>query len=338
MDAVKALSSEPLVSVVTPVYNGEKYLAECIESILSQTFENWEYIIVNNCSKDESLKIALEYANKDSRIRVHDNKEFLSMIENFNHSLLQISDESKYCKVLHVDDLLFPECMSKMVSLAEKKSSIGIVGSYVLEGVRVKCHGLPYSSPITPGHEICRSTLNRQLYVFGSPTSLLIRSDLIRDRNPFYNKRYLQVVDQEVCYYLLQNTDFGFLHDVLTFSRLHDKSLTSYVTPLNRLILEELMLLVEYGPVYLNKDEYSQALSQRMDKYYKFLSKSIFEKTPENFWKFHREGLKNLNLQLSKTKLASGALREFVRRLLVWLAHPVRTFQTILRFIKKVDN
>ena len=335
---------DPIVSIITPVYNGEKYLAECIESILSQTYENWEYIVVNNCSKDGSIKIARDYAKKDSRIRVHDNKEFLSMVENFNHSLVQISPESKYCKVIHADDLLFPECISKMVALAENHPSIGIVGAYVLEGVRIKCDGLPYPNTFFSGRDICRwslldrSPINGGLYVFGSPTSLLIRSDLIRNRRPFYNDKYLQVVDQEVCYYLLQNADFGFVHEILTFSRLHSKSTTSSVTPLNRLILEKLMLLVEFGPTYLGKDEHRQILSQQIDKYYKFLSKSIFEKKPENFWEFHGEELKSMDLPLSKAKLAGETLREFVRRLLVWSAHPVRTFQTILRFIKKVDN
>jgi len=329
--------NQTLVSIITPVYNGEKYLAECIESILGQTYENWEYTIINNCSSDGSLEIANDYARKDSRIRVHDNKEFFSMVQNWNHSICQISDKSKYCKIVHADDFLSPDCLSKMVGLADKNPSVGIVGAYVLEGVRVKCDGLPYSSSVFSGRDICRWTLlgaspvNGGLYVFGSPTSLLIRSDLIQGRKPFYNDRYLQVIDQEVCYYLLQHTDFGFVHEILTFSRLHAKSVTSSVTPLNRLIMEEIMLLVEYGSVYLSKNDYAKRLSQRMDKYYKFLAASVFERKSEGFWKFHREGLKNLDLQLSKSKLASGALREFVRRLLVWFAHPIRTFQTMLK-------
>ena len=97
MDSDLKLDSQPLVSVVTPVYNGEKYLSACIESVLAQTYENWEYVIVNNCSKDSSLDIAQRYGKRDSRIRVHNNRDFLSMIENFNHSLIQSSDESKYC-------------------------------------------------------------------------------------------------------------------------------------------------------------------------------------------------------------------------------------------------
>ena len=335
---------QPLVSIVSPVYNGEKYLKQCIESVLAQTYQNWEYIIVNNCSNDGLLKIAKDYAKNDPRIRVCDNKEFLSAVENFNHSLLQISPESKYCKIIHADDLLFPVCISKMLALAEKNPSIGIVGAYVLEGVRVKCDGLPYPSSVFSGRDICRWTLldkspvNGGLYVFGSPTSLLIRSDLIWDRQPFYNDRYLQITDLDVCYYLLQDTDFGYVHQVLTYSRLHDESTTSFYSPLNRLIIESLMLLVEYGPVYLSNEEYEQRLSQLMEKYYKFLASSVIERKGKEFWNFHKKGLKSLDFQLSKSKLVNAILREFVHRLLILSAHPLKTFKKTLRPLKGIEQ
>ena len=60
----------PLVSVVTPVHNGEAFLRECIESVLAQTYSHWEYIIVDNCSTDRTLEIASEYAIKDTRIKI----------------------------------------------------------------------------------------------------------------------------------------------------------------------------------------------------------------------------------------------------------------------------
>ncbi len=325
------IKSKPFVSIVTPVFNGEKYLGECIESALNQTYDNWEYNIINNCSKDGSLEIARNYAKQDSRIRIHDNEKFLGMVDNFNHSLLQISDESKYCKILHADDFLFPECIEKMVGLAEENRSVGIVGSYVLEGVRVKYDGLPYPSHVTRGHEICRmvlmdrSPVSGGLYVFGSPTSLLIRSDLIRGRKPFYSDRYLQVVDQEACYHLLQNADFGFVHQVLTFSRQHDNSTTSSGSSLNKLILEELMLLLDYGPVYLSNEEYEKRLSQRIDKYYRFLADSVFENKGKEFWKFHKNGLRRLNLPLRGSRLIKDGLRASARRLAFFLICPKRS-------------
>ncbi len=64
----------PLVSVVLPTYNGERWLAESIDSILAQTMQDWELIIVNDCSTDNSPQIAEDYARKDSRIRVIHNE------------------------------------------------------------------------------------------------------------------------------------------------------------------------------------------------------------------------------------------------------------------------
>jgi cellulose synthase/poly-beta-1,6-N-acetylglucosamine synthase-like glycosyltransferase len=87
---------QPLVGIVTPMYNNVQYVKECIESILSQTYQNWQYIIVNNCSTDGSADIAHGYAQRDSRIRVHDNENFLPVVANHNIALRQVSPESKY--------------------------------------------------------------------------------------------------------------------------------------------------------------------------------------------------------------------------------------------------
>src|SRR5712692_376662 len=116
-------ASQPLVSIVTPVYNGAQYLSECIESILAQTYTNWDYTIVNNCSTDGSLAIAQKYAASDPRIRVVSNDRFLRIIENHNHTIREISRDSKYCKFVFADDWLYPNCIEEMVGVAEKNPS-----------------------------------------------------------------------------------------------------------------------------------------------------------------------------------------------------------------------
>lgn len=326
--------TQPLVSVVTPVYNGEKHLAECIESVLAQTYENWEYVIVNNCSTDRSLEIAQRYAQKDARVRIHNNKEFLAMVPNFNHALRQISATSKYCKVVHADDWLFQNCIMEMVKVAEANPSVGLVGSYALKGDRVFCDGLPYPSTVVPGREICRLSLLSSLYVFGSPTSLLIRSDLVRGRKAFYTGSLIQTVDQEACYSVLQNTDFGFVHQVLTFTRLHDESQTSFSQRFNRLLLEQLFILTKYGPVYLSREEYERRLAQKIQSYYTFLGKSVFQRRDKEFWDYHREGLKNLGLPLSWAKLLRAAIRELYLMLMSCLSHPRNTVQNMIIRLK----
>ena len=71
------MTGGPLVSVVTPVYNGAAFVSECIESVLAQTYENWEYVIVDNCSTDGTAEIAAGYASSDPRIRLVANDRFL---------------------------------------------------------------------------------------------------------------------------------------------------------------------------------------------------------------------------------------------------------------------
>src|ERR1700678_1501181 len=206
-------ASQPLVSIVTPVHNESAYLAECIESVLAQTYDNWDYTIVDNCSTDGSAEIAHKYAARDRRIRVHENQQFLPAIANHNCALSTLSQKSKYCKVVLGDDWIFPECLQRMVSLAEQQPSVGIVSAYALEGHQVKWTGLPYPANRISGREICRKHFLDELYVFGTPTTVLYRSDLVRSRDRFYDETNIHA-DTDVCFALLQRCDFAFVHQV----------------------------------------------------------------------------------------------------------------------------
>src|SRR5262249_49791124 len=148
--------SQPLVSVVTPAYNEEDHIAECIESVMAQTYQNWDYTVVNNCSTDKTLEIAQRYATQDSRIRVHSNAFFLQPVANHNVALRQLSTTAKYCKMVLADDWLFPECIERMVGLAEAHPALGIVSAYGLQGAAVMWTGLPYPSTVVSGRDVCR--------------------------------------------------------------------------------------------------------------------------------------------------------------------------------------
>lgn len=309
------MESLPLVSVVTPVYNCEKYLAECIESVLAQTYTNWEYIIVNNCSTDRTLEIAQKYAEKDKRIKIHNNTRFLNIVQNHNHALTLILDESKYCKIVHADDWLFAECLEKMVEIAEKYPSVGIVGSYRLDDTKVNCDGLPFPSNFISGKEICRSTLLDGIYVFGSPTTILFRSELIRRRNPFFNENNYHF-DKEVCFEILQDYDFGFVHQVLSFTRRENETNTTFAKKFNTYILGDLIILKKYGSVYLSNEEYKQCMDKHLKYYYKFLGKSIFLMRGKGFWDLHKKGLKELGIPISLSKLSMNLITVLYNRIL----------------------
>jgi glycosyltransferase involved in cell wall biosynthesis len=299
--------AEPLVSVLTPVYNGEVYLTECIESVLAQTYHNWEYCIVNNCSTDRTLAIAEEYAKKDKRIRIHNNSNFVGCDANGNIAFQQISLESKYCKVVHADDWIFPECIMKMVELAEANPTVAIVGSYGLRNKYVSWDGLPYSTSVFSGREICRETLFGRLYVFGSPTSLLIRSDEVRARPAFYNDANPHC-DIESCLDILRDHDFGFVHQVLTFTREHVEAESTFSRRFGTGYLGTLEHLSKYGLIYLSKSELEQCTRHCWERYYAFLASKVFHNKDKDFWKFQRSALKRLGYRLSVSKVARAVL------------------------------
>jgi glycosyltransferase involved in cell wall biosynthesis len=261
--------NQPLVSVVTPVYNASEYLSECIESVLNQTYRSWEHVIVNNCSTDGSLEIAGSYGERDKRIRVVAADEFVGLAENANRALREMSPSAKYCKVLHADDWLFPECLERMVELAESYPNVGVVSAYRLEEANVTLQGIPYGTSVVRGRDVARSQLlgGPYPYLFGSPTSVLIRSDLIRNREPFYNVENRFQHDQEALYDVLRESDFGFIHQVLTFTRRPDTAGTAYWTGVGAGLPGQIDLFFKFGPVYLDKAEYQRRLAVLMVEY-----------------------------------------------------------------------
>jgi glycosyltransferase involved in cell wall biosynthesis len=318
--------SEPLVSVVTPVYNGADHLAECVESILAQSHQNWECTIVNNCSTDASAEIARSYAAKDSRIRVHDNEKFLRVIANHNVALRQISPSSKYCKVVFADDWIFPECLERMVALAEEHPSVGIVGAYGLRGRQVMWAGLPYPSAQISGREVCRKLFLEDLYVFGTPHSVLFRSDLVRSHDPFYNESNLHA-DSEACCALLKNRDFGFVHQILTFTRLRPGSLTEFTNEVNTLIVGRLHDLVTHGPDYLTPEEFKTCLDRKLSEYYEFLARSLVRGRDKKFWDYHKRKLEDAGVGFSRARLSRATLAELCSAFL----NPKDTIERLLK-------
>src|SRR5262249_54941250 len=128
----RARTQQTLVSVVTPVYNGATYLEECIESVLRQTYSNWEYTLVDNASTDATPEIVERYARRDSRVRHLRCEEFVEAIENHNRAFRSIAAESEWCKIVQADDWLRPQCLELMVEVGESSETIGIVSAYRL--------------------------------------------------------------------------------------------------------------------------------------------------------------------------------------------------------------
>lgn len=299
----------PLVSIVTPAYNEEMHLAECIESVLAQTYTNWDYTIVNNCSTDGSLAIAQRYAARDPRIRVVSNDRVMPIIENHNHTIRQISPDSKYCKFVFADDWLYPSCIEEMVRVAEKNPSVGLVGAYTMDGQCAMWSGPPYPAHRVSGREVCRSMLLGGPYVFGTMTMLLVRSDQVRNRPVFFNEDNLHA-DTEACYDLLRESDYGFVHQVLTFSRQRPQSNGSFAKRFDSLELGNFVIFLKYGPVFLEESKYRQRLGEMRREYHRVLAKNVLRIRPKQFWKYHKDTLAAFDSHIDKWLLTKKVITE----------------------------
>lgn len=116
----------PLVSVVMPVYNGEKYLPEAIDSILKQTFTDFELLLINDASTDNSEKIINSY--NDSRIIYIKNEQNLGLIKTLNKGLDLAKGE--YIARMDQDDISSHERFAKQIALFESNLEIGVCGTW----------------------------------------------------------------------------------------------------------------------------------------------------------------------------------------------------------------
>lgn len=171
--------NQPLVSIIMPVYNCERFLSESIESVISQSYKNWELLIVDDGSKDKSISIIESYARKDSRIRLFKNEteEHGPGIAR-NYGIERIS--GKYTYFIDADDWIEKELLQDTVSLAEKTDADIVPFGFVIEenGKQIKkplvpCGNFEFQDFKKIANEITRGTW--------SECHELIKSSLLKD-------------------------------------------------------------------------------------------------------------------------------------------------------------
>ncbi len=116
--------NNPLVSVIMPAYNGEKYIGKAIESILNQTYRNWELVIVDDCGCDQTMEIV--HGFQDDRISIIHNEKNEGIAYSRNKAIA--SSKGKYIAILDDDDVALPERLSLQVRFLEDNPEISVVG------------------------------------------------------------------------------------------------------------------------------------------------------------------------------------------------------------------
>lgn len=114
--------SPPLVSICVPTYNGGQYLTECLESIQAQSWRDFEVLILDDCSTDNTKAIALDFASMDERFKVISNAANLGLVGNWNRCV-ELA-RGAWIKFVFQDDLIAPACLERMVAAARPDSSL----------------------------------------------------------------------------------------------------------------------------------------------------------------------------------------------------------------------
>jgi glycosyltransferase involved in cell wall biosynthesis len=215
------MNAHPKVSVCIPTYNYAHYLPEAIESVLNQRYGNYELIIIDDCSNDNSSAIIEQYSRLDRRIVYHINDSNRGMVNNWNLCLQ--SARGDYIKFLFGDDVMSSEdALEKMVAVFDSHEDIALAAS-ARNVINEQSHFVKvlteYKEKICyKGHKIIQDCLLEQKNKIGEPSAVMFsRQHAYRG----FDERYRQIVDLEMWFHILEKGNFAYLEEPLCSFRMH---------------------------------------------------------------------------------------------------------------------
>ncbi len=238
----------PKVSIVLPTYNGEEFLRESIESVLIQSFSDWELIIVDDCSKDGTGRISDEYASMDSRIKVEHNKtnQKLPMALNIGFHIAR----GQYLTWTSDDNCYLREAISTMVNYLDKNKDYDMVCTNML----FLNQNWTYLREHTGYQE-------KKMYLEDSVgASFMYRRELLKTVGE-YDPEMFCVEDYEYWIRILKNGHrIGYIDGVYYLYRLHENSLT--VTKKEKVAIQRRVMYKKHFDWIINgiKDDTSSLL------------------------------------------------------------------------------
>lgn len=219
-----------------PCYNGAKMIGEAIESVIAQTFKDWELIIVNDCSTDNTLEVAQRYAAKDKRIRVFSNEKNSKLPATLNHGFREAHGE--LWTWTSDDNLLMPTMLEEMGKYLDKHSEVGMVISDEL---------IIDESGKTTGESNVRDDINDYILLNnGVGASFMYRAEIAKKVGPYSEDLFL-VEDYEYWLRLSFITTLGVLHKPLYKYRVHGGSLTA--TRKEAIAAAKVKMRIQYLPM-----------------------------------------------------------------------------------------
>jgi len=224
MTTTRAISI-PKVSICIPVYNGEHFIAETVESALNQDFRDFELVVSDNASTDGTQQVVARYS--DVRIRYERSEQNVGAVGNFNRCLDLARGE--YIKIVCADDLIYPSCLSKQIAIfdGDADHSISMVSCArdIIDDhsrIRLRPRVKNFSGRI-PAATAVRRTVQSGTNIFGEPQAVLIRTEQARQAGGF-NPNYGFCLDLDFWFRLLMLGDLYRMEDALCAFRVSENS------------------------------------------------------------------------------------------------------------------
>lgn len=208
------------VSVCIPTYNHAHFLVDAVESVRNQTFSDYELVIVDNCSTDDTKEVVRQMMAHDNRIRYVCNETNVGPVGNLNRCL--VLGQGDYVTILCADDLLAPAFLEKTVAALDRYPDVSLVAcarTVVDEHLKPKFRtGYSARERYVPGHDV----INRCLFngnSIGEPSAVMFRKE---QASRGFRMDYSQLVDLEMWFHLLEQGDFYFFPEALCSFRQYD--------------------------------------------------------------------------------------------------------------------
>lgn len=238
------MQTNPLVSVCIPVFNGEKFLLEALESVKNQSYQNIELIISDDHSADSSIELANEFLKTfENRFKLVANPK-KGIGSNWNNCVRNAN--GKYIKFLFQDDILFSDCISEMVSMAETDQKVGMVYSNRAiifdpadpahlawiegNGDLNKNWSIPLETGIFSGSRLLKDKnlfLKKPFNKIGEPTAILFKKEVFKQVG-FFDTELIQFLDLEFSLRVLSGFKFGYINKELAAFRLHENQASNH--------------------------------------------------------------------------------------------------------------
>lgn len=216
-------TTTPTVSVLLPTYNSASFLDEAIQSVLDQTYADFELIIVDNCSTDNSASVIEKYI-KDKRVRYFKNKTNIGLVGNFNKCLEYARGE--YIKYICSDDKFHPELLQKYVPIFNQYPNVALVTSYrAIFGFKNYTWELPLTH-LQNGKTVAHHSLHDVNWI-GEPTSVMFRRKNLTVGK--FRAEFTYLTDWDMWLRQLSVGDCYIIPEALSYFRVHENQCTANV-------------------------------------------------------------------------------------------------------------